>query len=220
MSSKKYFYVLLRIYFVLFQHTQIKLTRDNNYWVIIVINNPTETIKSMHFYTIQYRDDSSFAILFIRYMDISIMSPSAFRINFHRKTMIGANFARRCFNYLNGRFLKADGGEDEGRDLAIAAKFSLTSYFLCRCKLISSLLSTFILYFQISGQSFSTIGILRYIYRDLCYWRNRTSSEGDDKAYLQVLSCFLPSYLWTSFSDCLFADESNESRDKKNICEK
>lgn len=109
-----------------------------------------------------------------------------FRINFHRETMIGANFARRrilIISMADTPFLKAD-------DLEVVAKFSLTSYFLFRCKLISSLPSTFILYFQISGQSFPMIGILRYISRFVLLTKQRISSKGDDKAYPQVLSCF------------------------------
>lgn len=121
-----------------------------------------------------------------------------YEINFYYETMIDAISTGRRFNYFRWPFLEID-------DLAIE-KFLLSSHFLSSCELISSFLSTFILYFQISGQSSSSsIGILRYI--EIC--------AVDETGYLQksrwqnILPSFVilfPPVTRTFSSNCLFVN--------------
>lgn len=111
-------------------------------------------------------------------MDISITRHyhrHEFKINFHRDTMIGANSLRRRFNYFRRDAISESRWSKRSRRsphwvliFCLPASSSLVASFF------TSLLYSFFfsrsfsllritLYFQISGQSSSSIGILRCI---------------------------------------------------------
>lgn len=124
-------------------------------------------------------------------MDISITQyyhRHEFKINFYRSSMIGAAVFRVgnvlimylwCRRVSRSSNVPAIVGE-----IPIDFSFSFLS-----CELIP-FFSTFIPYFQISNQSFSSIGNFTVYIEILYCWRNKMSPKGDDEAYSIVLLFF------------------------------